>query len=402
MAITDPRDIPDLVLWLSAEAVTGKADGATLSASDVQDLSGNGNHPVSVTGTPVWIATGGEASGPAFQFDGGDYFTFGNIMSGATSGEAFIRYRGRGTGNRGHWNWGTDSAVNHYPYSSSVYDDFGVNTRRTFVPAGVTYENWHTYNVWSAPSDWSAQFDGSTKRAYSDTTPVAWPTAPNIGSVWTTGSGVEIGGFALYSRKLTTTERADLEAFFLANPNGGTVGGVAPSPSGALAAVLPVASAALAGSYTPPVVTGSLAVALPAATAALSGTYASPPIGGTFATTLPVPTVELSGFYVDPGALAAGTLDARLPVPSMAFAGTYADPIGDGGHLAATLPAPTLTLAGTYHARNGYGLVLDSETTVDAEAPLPATPSDTGTPALVLHVITPTVPTPVLVNGRPS
>lgn len=151
-----------------------------------------------------------------------------------------------------------------------------------------------------------------------------------------------------------------------------------------------------------PLASGSVAASLPAVTATLAGSYTPPTISGAATASLPIPSVDLSGFYVDPGALAAGALDAALPAPTAVLAGAYTAPGGPGGHFVATLPAPTLALAGRFHARNGYGLVLDSETTVDAEAPLPATPSDTGTPALTLHVVTPTVPTPVLVNGRPS
>ena len=121
---------------------------------------------------------------------------------------------------------------------------------------------------------------------------------------------------------------------------------------------------------------------------------------GALAASLTVPAVSLAGVYDGP---LLGSLAATLPAPSVAVAGSYTGlGVEATGTLTASLPVPTLSLAGSSYARNGYGLVLDSESTVDAEAPLPATPSDSGAPALVLHVITPTVPTPVLVDGRPS
>lgn len=95
------------------------------------------------------------------------------------------------------------------------------------------------------------------------------------------------------------------------------------------------------------------------------------------------------------GGAPGGTLSAALPVPTVALSGTYSGITA--GTLAASLPLPTVALSGTYRRRSGFGLWLDSTATVSAEAPL--TPDSETVP---LHVVTPTVPTPVLVNGRPS
>jgi hypothetical protein len=68
------------------------------------------------------------------------------------------------------------------------------------------------------------------------------------------------------------------------------------------------------------------------------------------------------------------------------------------GTLAVSLPVLGLLSAGrTPPPRKGFGLVLDSTATVTVEAPLSA---DTST--VPLHVVTPTVPVPTLVDGRPS
>lgn len=118
---------------------------------------------------------------------------------------------------------------------------------------------------------------------------------------------------------------------------------------------------------------------------------------GALAVTLPMPTVSMSGTAPTPGALAV-----TLPVPTVAFAGTAPIP----GVLAVVLPVLSFAGAGvTPPPRTGYGLVLGSTATVSAPPPvdLSADPVDpAGTPAPVQHVIVPTVPTPVLTNGRPS
>lgn len=219
---TAPDAIPNLVLWLSADAVTGKANGDTLAAADVLDLGPLGNHPTSVTSAPVWESTTGPSGGPAIRYNPGAFFTFGNIMSGLAAGEVMATLKSTNmVSHHGGWSFGT-SPDTHYPYGSgTVYDDWGTNNRKDFVPS-VAVDSWRRYNVWSAANDWGARLDETTQKTYATNT-VAWPAAPKVGQVYGGGGqALRYGAVIVYSRKLTSTERDGLAAWLAANPSGGT------------------------------------------------------------------------------------------------------------------------------------------------------------------------------------
>jgi hypothetical protein len=304
VAINDPRDISGLVVWYSAEAETGYSDGAQMT--QWTDLSGNANH-ATVNGTtkPVWQATTGSGGGPSVRFGGAGWFTLPNVFSGATSGEMLMMVKSDNT-NRDSWVFGAYTgsyASCHYPYDGLVYERFGMtgssssSDRMTFTPS-LSVTAWRRYNAWAANNDFAVRMD-ATSQATDSSNAVGFPTTPAIGVTAISGAlrttspwQGNAAAVVLYNRKLTTTERSDLDAWLAANPSGGTANN---NVSGSLAATLPSLTASLSGTYNAPLITGTLAATLPSLTAALSGTGPAASITGSLAASIPALTAALSG-----------------------------------------------------------------------------------------------------------
>lgn len=228
-AFTDPSSIPGLLLWLSADAITGYSDNA-LMTTVWEDQSGNGfdGTPVGTT-KPKYRTATGSAGGPAVEFTNSGYFTFGDIMGSAAAGEIMATVRSDDP-NTSLWAFGVSTGNSdeaHYPFSGVVYESFGLGTgqRMTFAPS-LAVNTWRRYNVWSAAGDWAALLDETSQTTAGGTT-VAWETAPVIGA-GKKNSAVDVkftgmvGCVLVYDRKLTDAERADVAAWLTSFPSGGT------------------------------------------------------------------------------------------------------------------------------------------------------------------------------------
>lgn len=222
----DPRSISGLVLWLSAQAETGFADGAQMGTWT--DRSGLGNHATGVVGglgvKPLWEATAGPTAGPAVKFqststgtDGG-YFTLPNLLSGATSGEALVSVKST-VSRTSLWKVATSGDSSHYPFDTPVYENFGHASGRYSYTPTMAITSWRRYGTYAATNDGKAFLDG-VEQASTVAMTVGWPTVPQIGRD-AYGFGGSIGAVIIYNRKLTTTERADLDTWLAANPSGG-------------------------------------------------------------------------------------------------------------------------------------------------------------------------------------
>lgn len=249
MAIADPRDIPGLVCWYSAEAETAYANGASMTGWT--DLSGNGNH-ATVQGTlaPQWESASGPGGGPAVRLRGSDgatsdatrgYFKVpAAAVSGLTAGEilTYLRSSKATTVASSLWSWGSWADQSYFTFSNgSVYDYFGSTVRKGPFAPGVTIQNqWRRYGVHSAAGDWAARIDGTQIHSTATNT-VSFPASggqqPIIGDS-TYPNQIASGSFSspwrglmtaviFYNRKLTSTERSDLDAWLVANPSGGFV-----------------------------------------------------------------------------------------------------------------------------------------------------------------------------------
>lgn len=224
-----PSSISGLMLWYSAEyEATQYSDSASLTV--LHDLSGNGHDATvdNTLGVTTVYHAGGPSSGPRMVCTQG-WFPLANVMSGATSGEVMCTLKSSGS-DCALWAFGADTGTgdeSHYPYGGVVYEAFGLASgqRRSFSPS-MSITSWRRYNVWSAASDWAAQLDETSQATYTGGT-VTWTSNPRLfigrkssANDMRYNSG-EMGGLALFNRKLTSTERADLAAFFTAHPSGG-------------------------------------------------------------------------------------------------------------------------------------------------------------------------------------
>jgi hypothetical protein len=389
VAITDPRDISGLVAWYSAEGETGYADAAAMT--QWTDLSGNGNHAVPSGTSPKWRAATGPAGGPAVEYANNGRFDLpSGVMGAATAGEIHTYIKSSvASNNGGHWAFGTDAFASRYCYSSSQYvlDDFGSTLRRTLTQAAASVDitGWQRHRAHSAANDWGLAFNGGADVLADSNNTVAWPTQPSLGvgnpgttSPYFSGSQSCV---LLFSRKLTTAERADLDAWLVSNPSGGVP--AAPGAVTVFGAAAAVVVTALDGEARSPVVVPGASAMI--AAVAQPGSVA---LGG--------------GPIAIPGATANVTVGAQAGAPVL----------GDAGQI--VVLGATATVALVSHA----GVVVlpvfvDSSDTFDNdgynysgtsrvfyEAPIAEPP-----PAIVREKVKrvhQSLPAPTVVNGRPT
>jgi len=192
-------------LWLKADAVLSA--GAGVGAWS--DQSGLGNNASSVSGTNQPQLVANALNGlPVVRFSGSDqYFNLPNLMAGATAGEMFVVLKAVITRQQGAWNFGTGDVTNYLWLSGRVYECFGSDTPKNFVPV-VPLDAYHVYNVSSQANNWQARFNGVA--AYSTTSnTVAFNSTPQLGGP-ASGSGTFAGDMAeviIFDHVLTTAER---------------------------------------------------------------------------------------------------------------------------------------------------------------------------------------------------
>lgn len=248
MAIADPRDISGLVAWYSAEAETGYANNGTMT--QWTDLSGNGRHATPYgANSPQWQSATGSSGGPAVHFVGvgnggatpagvpGCFVMPAGSLTGATAGEVFFVLRRDttvGTGDVGQIHAFSNPDYSYYTFGDGkVYDAFGSTARKAGFTPTLSTDSWRRVNIWSAPSDWAFSIDGTTQASTSTNT-VSWRSQPVIGQSTNSGTTIPsagatvqpfkgwMGAVVVFNRKLTATERADVQAWLTAHPSGGT------------------------------------------------------------------------------------------------------------------------------------------------------------------------------------
>lgn len=224
MAIADPRDIPGLLVWYSAEYELTQYTPVTGTVTVLHDLSGNGNHTDLLgAGNPKVYATGGPAGGARLVTGTSGVWSMPNIFSGKTAAEGMMTVNPDGNC-RGPWGIGGAGQDQYFPFSdTNIYSDFGSTTRYVFgVGTKPVVSTWRTLDEWSASNDWAHLVDGTTIHSSSSNT-VSLNTDPWFGAFPNAGNpnGINVGVMVLYGRKLTTTERADLNTWMAAHPSGG-------------------------------------------------------------------------------------------------------------------------------------------------------------------------------------
>ena len=204
-----------IYLQYKADALVGYADGDLVNTWN--DSSGNGRHATG-GGGPSGAAVGGIyklnilGGKPCVQFPGGARSYTLPDLSSLTAGEVFILWKI--TNINGGYNFGSGFAGgNLYPYNDgNIYDNFGSTSRHDAIPPAVPVSEFHVYNVSSIAGEWIARHNATILRTEGNT--VGFSATPYLGD---SGSALTVGYVAeviLYSRKLTSPERADVLAYF--------------------------------------------------------------------------------------------------------------------------------------------------------------------------------------------
>jgi hypothetical protein len=229
VTINDPRDIPNLIAWYSADyEATQYANGDIITT--LHDLSGNG-HNLSrqpAASQPHLRTTGGPGNGayidtlnpPGFSLPGG--FAFPNsAVTALTAAERLVITRNRAGEERGFEVMGSGTQSFMTFTDNVVYDSFGTTVRKTVGSVATTPGNdtWFRYRSMSKAGGWTAWFNGTQKFTTASNT-VAWAASPTI-AVTTSRNLHGFSLYILYGRELTAGERTDLETWAAANMNGG-------------------------------------------------------------------------------------------------------------------------------------------------------------------------------------
>lgn len=220
--ITDPTDVTNCELWLAADNIVGLNDGDAVTTWS--DASGNARDATQATAAKKPIYKTAIVNGePIVRFDGSDdVLALPNFLTGFTAGEMFVVVKidvdpPAASGQTGCWNFGS-GARSHYPFTDgTIYDHFGTDTRKTTVDPTPALTSFRLYNAISASGEWTSNLNG-TQLFTTATNTVGWSTAPLVGQSSEGGGDFYLDGdiaeLALYSRKVTTTERDDLESYF--------------------------------------------------------------------------------------------------------------------------------------------------------------------------------------------
>lgn len=234
--IADPRDIPDLRLWLSAEA---EPVGAVTTW---HDLSGHDHHASNVFGAGGGV-TPGISTGPggsmSFNDNGAYAFPLAVVKPGGVglaAAELFLSCASTDFGGV-IWAGGVGVERSHHPYfDNNFYEAFGSANRPGFSP-GIAMGTPHRMHIRATAGAWSVRINESPR--YSDSNPggVQWPadtaqcligTGGGPGSTY--GFNGSIGCVLIYGRELTPTERAQVDEWLAANMHGGTPATTPPDP----------------------------------------------------------------------------------------------------------------------------------------------------------------------------
>lgn len=212
-----PDQLAGLTRWYKADSITGLNDGDPITTVWPDDAgnfdatsAGGGNSPTYKTGI-----VNGHSVVRCMQA-GATYFTSMGDLSALTAGEVFVvvQLTSESTGPaQGLFSLG--GANQFYPLTASgvIWDDFGTSGQKTTVDPATPLTQWHIYGAHSAANDWSNYIDGA-EIYHTNTNTVAFPAAATFlcrDDVYNLEG--DMAEFILYSRKLTTDERADVIAY---------------------------------------------------------------------------------------------------------------------------------------------------------------------------------------------
>jgi len=209
ITVTPVPAVDALRVWLKADAITGVANGGTVTTW--LDSSSAGNNATQATsGNRPTYFTNILNGKPIVRFDGNnDAMTFPNFMTGFSQAELIVVLKATTnlpTAAKKSWTFG--GAANHgwYPATDgSIWDDFASANQYTLGIPAQPVTQFHIYDAASTPTNWVGRINGLTLcqnngNAYSNI------TAPQIGSTSASYSG-DMAEILIYNRTLTEGER---------------------------------------------------------------------------------------------------------------------------------------------------------------------------------------------------
>lgn len=242
---------PSMTLWLKAdEGVTVDGSNNFIHWADQTAANRDANL---IASDPLKVEAGVNFN-PTVRFDGDDYMRFGKspFVTGFTAAEVFTVTKSNtpvGVATTNPYDFGSSSRAEHLVWSDGdVYNGFGTTDRLGWEPvartilagepkAGVSTitgpavdpRRYHLYGTYSAPNDWSTRFDG-TATATTATNTVSFALmayneaiAASAISATPVGFNGDVAEVILYNRKLTATERDEVESY-LGTKYGITIG----------------------------------------------------------------------------------------------------------------------------------------------------------------------------------
>lgn len=228
-----PADVPGLVLWLDASLGTYQSTGGSPALADGdpvgewQDQSGEGNDATQATGAnKPTLKTGGNGLNglPVIQFDGSDYFGFGDFLSALTAGEVFVVVKANADPppSLGYnlWDLGDEGANREswYPFQDGViYEGWGTSVRKTVGNPTPALDSWRLYGVASGAGAYAVRLDGAEIYSTSSNTPF-WPTTPQLGrgSSDTYYFAGQVAALLIYDSVLLGADREAVEDYLAA------------------------------------------------------------------------------------------------------------------------------------------------------------------------------------------
>lgn len=224
-----PSSISSLRLWLKADAITGLADGA--SVTTWSDSSGQGNNAIQAS-TPlkptykINIVNGL----PVVRFVAlsGQHFGFADVFSGFTAGEVFIIVKDNidpplAIDVDGLWTFGTSGLRTHFPFSDSVlYDGWGSDTRKTTGDPTLSLASaFRLYNVSSQANEWVSRING-VQHFRTVTNTVGFTATAYLGRSNVTGNSYldgDIAEIVIFNAVLSSFDRTQIQAYFSSKYN---------------------------------------------------------------------------------------------------------------------------------------------------------------------------------------
>lgn len=210
-----PPQVPGNVLWL-------RADLGVVANTSWADQSGSGNNYAGLFGV---AATGNaRGTGPALTFNGTTQFlTHASAVVGNANLTVFVVHKTTSAATQqASVSFGSDAAVAHGWAMGPDLDGAGNRTVQPVAVANMTdaaaTTNWENWTITRDSTTWALTVNGTSQSLTANTTAPGAQAGVSAIGCWTTNTPAalftgSIDEVIAYSRKLSATEQAQVEAY---------------------------------------------------------------------------------------------------------------------------------------------------------------------------------------------